>query len=49
MDIRLHVILLIVCSALFVWCWRRRRFSSPATLMLALCLAFTVARLIALA
>lgn len=49
MEIRLHVILLIVCSALFTWCWRLRRLNSPATLILAVFVAFLVARLLSLA
>lgn len=49
MEIQLHVILLIVCSALFTWFWRRGGLSSPCTPALALCVAFVVARLIALA
>lgn len=46
MEFQLHVILLIVCSMLLAWCWRRRGLSSPTTVMLALCVAFVV-RLIA--
>ncbi|MGN0923271.1 hypothetical protein [Ectopseudomonas mendocina] len=47
MEIPLHVILLIACSVLFAWYWRRRGLSSPTTVMLALCVAFVV-RLIVL-
>lgn len=49
MEIRILVILLIVCSALLAWFWRGRRLSSPTTLTLALFVAFAIARLIALA
>lgn len=49
MEIQLHVLLLIVCSVLFVWCWRRRGPSSPTTLMLALCVVSAAAKLILLA
>ena len=49
MEIRFHVILLIICSALLAWCWRRRGFSSPSTLMLVLCVVISAAKLISLA
>jgi hypothetical protein len=48
MEIRFHVILLIICSVLLAWCWRRRGFSSPSTLMLVLCVVISAAKLISL-
>ena len=49
MEIRLQLILLIVCSVLFACSWRYLRLNNPITLTLAFCVAFTVAQLIALA